>query len=110
MSFPGGVPAGFRQSREEAQAIVMRKFRDLPFPDWRRRADVMRLAEPLRRFRKYRYRLAALFSKGKERERARCRVFEMARRQWGYDAMAEFASDFHINFIRRPRRREVPRE
>lgn len=90
LSFPEGVPSGFPQSHDEAKRMANRIFPDRTFPDWRKRANIRRLAEPWRRLRRFRYRILALLRRGKRRGKARFHVFELGRRQRGYDMLADF--------------------
>lgn len=90
ISFPHGVPADFPQSLEEARELAARKFPFNGMPNWRLRANMMRLLQPWRKLMKFRYKLLVRVRKGKRRTKARFHVFELTRRQWGYDALADF--------------------
>ena len=92
ISFPHGVPADFPQTLEEARRIAERKFPDRGLPNWRLRARLMRLLEPWRKLMKLRYRMLVRIRKGKRRAKARFHVFELTRRQWGYEAIADFVA------------------
>lgn len=99
IAFPKGVPDGFTQTWEEAQEIVNRKFPDKGFPNWRRRANLMRLLEPWRKLQILRYKILLKFRKGKKLEKAKFHIFELGLRQRGYDLLADFIENHRVRQI-----------